>query len=108
MSASIPGGWEAILLTLGSFRIWRLLAADTILDRPRDWLTRREQYFSDETQHLYRENLDKFLHCPWCLGFWITLATWGAWLAWPQGTLIGLTPWAISAGVGLVQRNWDP
>jgi hypothetical protein len=102
----VPGAWEAIILSLAAFRIWRLLGADTILNRPREWLTRLNQY--ERKPLRYRQGLDIWLHCPWCLGFWVAIAVWGAWLAWPTGTLIFCTPWMIGAAVGLIQRNLDP
>lgn len=102
----VPTTWEAILLGLAAFRVWRLLAADTILDWPRNRLVRREEFW--EGPDFYREKLDRWLHCPWCMGFWVTMGWWGAWLVWPHATMIVAVPWAISAFVGLVQRNYDP
>jgi hypothetical protein len=40
-----------------------------------------------------------FLVCPYCSGFYIALAWWGAWIAWGDSTLVVATPWALSAGV---------
>lgn len=94
---SVPSAWATLLLALASYRLWRLLAADTILDKPRDWLTKRAK------QHVsrgYRKELDIFLHCPWCLGWWICLAVWGAWQLWPHATLVVSVPLALSALVG--------
>ena len=48
-----------------------------------------------------------FLTCPWCLGFWVSVALWLAWLEWPRATLVAVTPFAISAVVGLVVKNLD-
>lgn len=44
------------------WRITRLLIYDNILDRPRNWVKR---------QHAW---LDALLSCPWCAGFWVSVA----------------------------------
>jgi len=36
----VPSPWVALILLAASFRIWRLLADDEILERPRYWLVR--------------------------------------------------------------------
>lgn len=113
MSENVPNWYELLLLTGASFRIWRLLAADSILDRPRDWLTRSYEYetASPSTREQeeaisagYREGLDKFIHCPWCFGFWVIAAVWIAWLIFPTETLIVSAPLAIGTLVGLVAK----
>lgn len=101
--SDIPSVWEFALLAGAAFRVWRLLAADAILDRPRDWLTRRAKAEAGE----HREEVDIFLHCPWCLGFWITVAWWGAWLIWPHATVLIAVPFAANALVALVAQNLD-
>lgn len=103
MSGNIPNWWEFALLAGASFRVWRLLAADAILDRPREWLTRRAKAEAGE----HREEVEIFLRCPYCLGWWITLGWWGAWLIWPHATVVVAVPWAANAVVGLVARNLD-
>lgn len=82
----IPGYLELVLLGLAAYRTWKLLAEDTILDGARD----RMGYGL------------KFLRCPWCSGFWIALAWWGAWQLWPHGTLVAAGAAAISAVVGFL------
>jgi uncharacterized protein DUF1360 len=101
--SNIPNWWQFALLAGAAFRTWRLLAADAILDKPREWLTRRAK--AEAGKH--REEVDIFLHCPWCLGFWVTLAWWGAWLIWPHATVLLAVPWAANALVGLVAQNLD-
>ena len=99
------------MLALGSFRIWRLLSVDTILEWPRRKLVRlgpdwREQ--GDPIPENYREYLAVFLECPWCLGFWIALVTWVFWQVWPHGTEVAMVPFALSAALALVRGNLDP
>lgn len=102
---SWPDAWEFVLLALAAYRTTRLVGWDTILDGPRDKLTRRATAATQYNR--YRSDLDKFLHCPWCMGFWVTLLWWGAWQAWPHATLVVGTPFALNAVVGLVTKNLD-
>lgn len=101
MPDHVPDPYALILLALAAFRTWRLLAWDTILRPYREWLIGR----SDEgTRPLivgrtYRQTLDEYIHCPWCLGAWLCAAWWGAWL-WSDDVLIVAAVAAISALVG--------
>jgi hypothetical protein len=53
--------WVSLLIGLASYRIWRLIAIDTITAplrrpiKPGSWV-------------------DQLVSCAWCLGFWITIA----------------------------------
>jgi Protein of unknown function (DUF1360) len=96
---SIPNWWEFLLLVLAAFRVWKLLAEDTILDRVRDASMLLAFKARGASGKQYWE---LFLTCPWCAGAWITLAWWGAWQAWEHTTLVVATPFALSAVVGLV------
>jgi hypothetical protein len=52
--------------------------------------------------------LSKMIRCPWCIGFWISLAVWAAWLVVPS-VVVGLSvPLAFSATTGLIAKNLDP
>lgn len=101
----IPGPWEFVLLTLAVFRLWRLVAEDSVLDRPRAWLLGVPGWLpvGGETPPAgYREKLALWLTCPWCAGFWLSVAAWAGWVAEPRWTLILAVPWALSGAVGLV------
>lgn len=89
----IPDWWEFILLALAAFRCWWLIANDKILDKPRDWV-------------LARISADEFVECPWCAGAWITLAWWGAWVAWDE-TVYAAVPFALSAAVAILAMAVD-
>lgn len=106
----VPSWWPFLLLAFGTFRIWRLLADDKILEKPRRWLVRlgpdwREE--GDPVPENYREYLAVFLMCPWCLGFWLSLAIWGAWQVWPHITEVAMVPFALNAAMALVRGNLD-
>ncbi len=79
--------WTLTLLGLAAYRTWRLLAQDSILDAPRGRLPLGVSFF---------------VECCWCLGFWVAVAWWACWEAWPHGTLWVAAPFALSAVVGLV------
>lgn len=100
----IPDWYQLILLVLASFRIWRLLAEDTILDKPRNKLLRLGKWKAegDPVPLKYRKEWGVFLQCPWCLGFWVTLAWWGGFQVSPHWAIVAAVPWAISAVVGAI------
>jgi hypothetical protein len=100
------------LLALAAYRIWRLLAADTILNGPRHWVLGLGYRWADgdPIPKKYREHWSIFLECPWCLGFWVSGAVLGIYCAvagW-IGLLGFFVTWlALSAIVGLVRGNLD-
>jgi hypothetical protein len=99
---NIPDWYEIILLSLAAWRIFQLIAFDSILDQPRRYVTRLGKKWEKEGDALpkeYREKWALFLQCPYCLGFWLGLVWWGAWLIWPYETLVAAVPFVISAGV---------
>jgi hypothetical protein len=94
----IPGWIGLALLGLAAFRTWKLLADDTILDRPRE----RTIFLIRKRWGRHADYVRLFLECPWCAGFWITLAWWGAWQLWPHGTLVAAGAMSLAAIVGLL------
>lgn len=96
---TVPSWYELTLLGLAVFRTWKLVGDDTILDRPRNWSLQMAYNWRGAKGKHYWETL---LECPWCAGFWISLLWWGAWQAWPHGTLVASVPLAISAVAGLL------
>lgn len=97
MAHAIPSPWVAAILTLGTFRLLRLLAWDEfpLVLRAREWLLRD------------RSLLAALWTCPFCLGFWLSLAVYLLWLWQPTGTLYGAAPFALSGVVGLIAKNLD-
>jgi len=100
--------WEFVLLLLAAYRTTRLLGWDTITDSLRRRATRLGSWQGGPLPQQYRSGLDAFLHCAFCLGFWIGLAWWAVWLAIDEWALWAATPWALSAAIGLIARQWDP
>lgn len=108
---SVPDWWSLTLLALASFRTWRLLSEDEILDRPRRWLLRLGSEWQKEGDPVpagYRLGWGAFLSCSWCMGLWASLAWWLAWQIDNKWTLIAATPFAISALVGFQRNKLDP
>lgn len=108
-----PDALAFLVLTLGAFRLTRIIGWDTmhLLVAAREWLTGR-RLEDDGTVTVLNprrpEWLDQLLSCPWCLGWWVTLATAFAWWAAPTVTLAVALPLALSAAVGLIAKQWDP
>ena len=70
-------------IALAAWRTFQLLAFDDILDRPRRYVTRLDPRWKKEGDAVgsrYRYGLADFITCPYCIGFWVTLAWWGVWL----------------------------
>ncbi len=101
---NVPGFLEVALLALASWRTYRLLSDDTILDRPRNWATRR---IAKRRSTAAAICFNEFILCPFCLGFWTALAWWGAWEAWPHGALVAAGAVAVTALVPLIERLTD-
>lgn len=103
MSEHVPSVWAFALIAVASYRLWRLLAEDTILDRPRKWsLGISEWQEGDTVPSSYRRKAGEFLTCPWCLGFWVALGWWAAWLIWEEWAVFVAVPFALSAAVGVL------
>lgn len=109
MADLVPTPWELGLAVLAVFRLWRLLAVDEILDRPRLWLLNAAGWQEgDDPPDGYRTKWADFLVCPWCAGAWLSVGAWVFWLLAPSLALVVATPFALSAGVGLIRENLDP
>ena len=92
-----PDPWTAVLLLGATYRTWRLIAFDVILDPVRRRVFQR-----------YDRLVPELVQCPWCLGFWIAIMWWAAWQFFPGGSTAIAALLTISLGVGLIARNWDP
>lgn len=120
----IPQPWTAVVLTLGAYRLTRLFGWDDFpwIEMARDWLTgmyttaprsiNMTMQITNEIPEMtiaYRRPLVAALFaCPFCLGFWISAATYIAWYFQPYWTLVVVAPFALSAAVGLTARRLDP
>lgn len=103
----MPRGSDLVILVLGAYRLWMLLAKDAITERFR---VRFLGY--DDTGNRNRwpnphKTIAEMVHCPWCLGWWISLASGFAYREWPRGTTWVLLPFAVSASVALISVCFD-
>ena len=107
---TVPSWYAFALLALAAYRTFRLVGEDTVLDRPRHWLVRlpRKWKEGDAIPESYRQELALWLQCPWCAGFWHTLAWLAAWQIWPHATLVAAALFALSAVVGIAGHLLDP
>lgn len=114
----IPSPWISLVLALAAFRVTRLIGWDDLppIVAARRWalgesVEVRSRPAGQDDVYVYvyeRPLLAHFVHCPFCVGFWISLATYLLWLFEPTGTLYGAAPFALSAAVGLLAKNLDP
>lgn len=114
----IPSAWVGVVLALAAFRLTRLVGWDDLppIARVRAWaLGERVEARSrpggqdDAYLTLYRRPLLAHLvHCPFCVGWWVSLALYIVWLWLPTETLYAAAPLALSAAVGLIAKNLDP
>ena len=81
-----------IVLALAVYRITRLIVLDTIFDRPRDWASQKAIW------------LETLVTCPWCAGFWISLAATILYALSPTVSFWLFLPFALSAVTGLLSR----
>lgn len=103
----VPDWWSATLLALAAWRLFHLLAFDDILDRPRRYVLRLDKNWrqeGDSTGEAYREKWGKFLTCPYCCGFWVSLVIYLFWIWLPTETLVACMPFALNAALIGFQR----
>lgn len=100
----VPDIYQLLLLIAAAYRVWRLLAEDDILDRPRRAILRLGEWRQegDKIPDNCRLVWSKFVGCPWCFGAWIAFAWWGFFEWDAHWTTVVAAPWAISAGVGAI------
>lgn len=111
----IPTPWAAVVLALGAYRLTRLIGWDDLppIARLRARVTGERQHMNSTVNRelittYRRPTLEHFLSCPFCQGFWVSLAAYLVWRFEPTGTLYFLAPFALSAAVGLISKNLDP
>ena len=75
---------EIVIIGLVSYRLFRLLAVDKITERLRERMSERV--------------LDPWT-CPWCLGFWVTVAVGlvAHFVGWTTGT-----PWLVIPAAAVI------
>lgn len=102
-----PTAVEAVVLVLAGHRLTRLIGWDHITKRWRQRLLGYDDNGQRNAWPVDRKPLAEFIHCPWCIGFWIALMGWLALQLDADVLLWGAWPLAISSAIGLVSSNWD-
>lgn len=96
----IPSAWQLVLLALAVYRIWRILGLDDMpgLVAMRNWLAGASELGGVWT--FRRRWVADLISCPWCLGWWLSLAAAGCWFLDARVTLLAAIPFALAAIVG--------
>ena len=87
---------EVVIVALVSYRLWRLLAVDDLTERIRHYLFLAEDEGTGRTRVRSGANV---LACPWCAGFWCTVAVGVA--AHLAGFTDG-TPWLVVPAASVI------
>lgn len=116
-------GWPLLILVLGIYSITRLITKDSIIDRQREWFFQRFPHEGFQTKirpkrgtfivtgdHYYvtvGHKLGELVHCPWCTGFYVSLALFLAFWAWPITTTFLLIPLGLRVIPGMIESVID-
>jgi len=103
-----PTPFVFLLICLAAFRTTRIVGWDTVTDVWRRRLTGLGDWGGGELPPDYRRGLDSFLHCPYCLGFWISLVWFAFYEIDPTSATIVAWPLAVSAAIGIIAKQFDP
>lgn len=111
---------QLLILSFGSYSITRLIVTDdfALFSVPRNWIKKHfppedwamDTKPPDRVQYRRVSNgvyvvtkghwLGELISCPWCAGFWVSLALWIFFLIWPTLIIGLLVPFALRAFVG--------
>lgn len=100
-------GLDLIIIVLAAYRLWMLIAKDSITAGWRHRILGYDDYGRRNRWPKARTKLGEFVHCPWCLGAWLSLLVYVAWRLYPDAAMWVLTPLAISAAVALISVCFD-
>lgn len=107
--------WHFIIVALCAFRVVRFLVFDSLIGaNPQSgssfgrWLDGWAwQPQNGAPKSWLKDKIANLLVCPWCLGFWITLAVYAAWCLGPDWLRIVVCGWALAglqAALNAVER----
>lgn len=113
MTWATPNAVELLILVLAAYRLFRFASTDTFepMARIRCWVTGYRDPHDDDPALKRRrrpEWLADLWACPFCLGWWLSLALVLAWWAWPTAAICFALPWAVSGAAALVMARLDP
>lgn len=88
---------ELTLAGLATYRLTRLLIADTILNTPRNWFWKK---FPPESS-----KLGYLLTCPWCISIWVSSILLISRIIMPEATHMVEVVCSLSAIAGLLTAH---
>lgn len=108
-----------VAVVFGIFSITRMIVEDTLFDRQRNWFFDRFPHEGYTTKtipkrgkyntvsngyHLVTKGtyLGKLVSCPWCAGFWVSIASVAALLWFPVLTTLVLFLFSLRMAYGLL------
>lgn len=117
-------GWPLLFLALGIYSLTRLITKDSIIDRQREWFfhhfppeghqskrkpKRGKSIVVSGGQYYVTEGtkLGELAHCPWCMGFWVSLVLFAAFVAAPVVTTFVLVPLGLRVIPGVIESVID-
>lgn len=100
---TLPTAWVGVILALATYRILRLLMADTITDGFRRRLLNKDGDVSTPRA----DWLDDLWGCAYCLGAYVSLVVFAVYELWPHTLPILAVPFALSAAAAMIGKNLD-
>jgi hypothetical protein len=105
--------WSFVIVALAAFRLTRFFTLDSLvganLDSNSAFSRVLDEWAYDEEGNergFIRGKVGDLLSCPYCLGFWISLACWWLWTQDFEFVREGLTVFAV-AGAQSMCSKWD-
>lgn len=96
----IPSAWQLALLSLGVYRVWRIIGLDDMpgLVAMRNWLAGASELAG--VWSFRRRWVADLLQCPWCSGWWLSLSAAAVWFVDARAALLIAVPFALATLVG--------
>lgn len=115
-------GWPLLILALAIYSITRLITIDSLIDKTRDKFYDKYPHEGYQSKNRPKRGkwqiisggvyyvtegtkLGELIHCPWCMGFWVSTIVFGAFVAWPVVTTFVLVPMALRVIPGMIQSK---
>jgi hypothetical protein len=120
----VPSPFVTVVFAFAVYRLTRLLGWDEfpLAVKIRSWVIGEEwmtgtkpelpgktpsSALAEVRPGYRRPKIAHLVHCPFCLGWWVSLAVYGVWLEFGHRSLYALYPLALSGAAGLLAKNGD-
>ena len=101
--------WQFVVVVLAAFRVVRFVVFDKLvgahLESRSKFSRRLDTWAYDQNgqdRSFVRGKVGDLLTCPWCIGFWISLAVWAAFWWGPEWVQYATYAWAVAGAVALI------